>query len=157
MIDYLEKVLFPYAEKKRDELKLESSQPALVIFDRFRGQCTERVLHLLEANHFLKAVVPANCTDRLQPLDVSVNKAAKEFLRRQFQDWYSDQIVVQLRQDRESAVQPDDLRMSVLKPLCAQWMISLYKYMTDKADIIKNWLSTCWNCNLVIDMEQPQQ
>ena len=35
MVDYLEKVLFPYAEKKRDELKLESSQPALVIFDRF--------------------------------------------------------------------------------------------------------------------------
>ena len=96
------------------------------------------MLHLLEANHFLIAVVPANCTDRLQPLDVSVNKAAKEFLRRQFQDWYSDQIVVQLRQDRESAVQPVDLRMSVVKPLCAQWMISLYKYMKDKLDIIKN-------------------
>ena len=35
MADYLEKVLFPYIEKKRRELKLDLNYPALVIFDRF--------------------------------------------------------------------------------------------------------------------------
>ena len=77
MADYLEKILFPYLEKKRQELKLDPNYPALVIFDRFRGQCTENILALLEARHVFVAVVPANCTDRLQPLDVSIKKAAK--------------------------------------------------------------------------------
>ena len=35
MVDYLEKILFPYIEKKRLELKLDAKYPALVIFDRF--------------------------------------------------------------------------------------------------------------------------
>ena len=45
-----------------------------------------------EARNVQVAIVPANCTDRLQPLDVSVNKVAKEFLHGQFQEWYSEQI-----------------------------------------------------------------
>ena len=137
MVDYLEKILFPYLEKKRQELKLDPNYPALVIFDRFRGQCTENILALLEAKHVFLAVVPANCTDRLQPLDVSVNKAAKEFLRSQFQEWYSEQICQQLQRG-ETALQPVDLRMSVVKPLGAKWLMNLYDYMKQKPDIIRN-------------------
>ena len=138
MVDYLEKVLVPYVERKREELKLDSNYPALVIFDRFRGQCTDDFFAKLEAHHVLVAVVPANCTDRLQPLDVSVNKAAKEFLRGQFQEWYSEQICQQLQKGCESAPHPVDLRMSIVKPLGGKWMISLYDYMKSKPDIIKN-------------------
>ena len=43
----------------------------------------------LEKRHIHIATVPVNCTDRLQPLDVSVNKAVKAFLRNQFQEWYA--------------------------------------------------------------------
>ena len=81
MVDYLEKILFPYIEKKRHEFQLHEDYPALVLFDQFRGQCTEKSFLLLEIKHVLVEVVPANCMDRLQPLDVSVNKAAKENLR----------------------------------------------------------------------------
>ena len=35
MVDCLEKILFPYLEKKRQELELDLNYPALVIFDRF--------------------------------------------------------------------------------------------------------------------------
>ena len=89
MLLYLEKILFPYIESTRQKLGLDGNQFALVIFDRFTAQCTERILSLLEDHHVHVAIVPANCTDRLQPLDVSVNKAAKDFLLRKFQDWYS--------------------------------------------------------------------
>ena len=138
MVDYLEKILFPYIEKKRHELQLHKDYPALVLFDRFRGQCTERIFSLLETKDVLVAVVPANCTDRLQPLDVSVNKVAKENLRSQFQEWYSEQIFQQLQEDSETAPQPVDLRMSIVKPLGAKWMIKLYDYLKSKPDIIKN-------------------
>ena len=87
------------------------------------------------------AIVPANCTDRLQPLDVSVNKAAKDFLCRQFQEWYSEQVWHQLQQDSDVTVQPVGLRMSVVKPFGTKWMIDLYDYMKTKPDIIRNGFS----------------
>ena len=135
MMSYLEKVLFPYIEKKRVDLKLGKDYPALVIFDRFKAQCMQNILALLEAKH-IYVVVPANCTDRLQPLDVSVNKAAKEYLRRQFQDWYSEQISKQLH--KTNAIAPVDLKLSIVKPLGAKWMMGLYDYMKSKPEIIIN-------------------
>ena len=62
-------------------MKLQSDYPALVISDNFTGQGTENVLELLENNNIHIVIVAANCTDRLQPLDLSVNKPAKNFLR----------------------------------------------------------------------------
>ena len=77
---YIEEILIPYVSKKRKELKLLSEYPALAIFDKFTGQGTQGLLQLLEDNDIRVVMVPANCTDRLQPLDVSVNKPAKTFL-----------------------------------------------------------------------------
>ena len=80
MLQYLEKILFLYIESTKEKLGLDVNQSALIIFDRFHAQCTERILSLLEGHHIIHmAIVPANCTDRLQPLDISINKAAKIF------------------------------------------------------------------------------
>ena len=59
-----EKIL-PYINGKRFELKLNSNHPALVLFDRFKGQCSEKIFHLLGTNNIVDTVVPALCTDRL--------------------------------------------------------------------------------------------
>ncbi len=77
---YVEKIMLPYVTKTRAALKLEPVHPALVLFDVFKGQCTEKLFKKLEENHISVVLVPPNCTDRLQPLDVSVNKPAKTFL-----------------------------------------------------------------------------
>ena len=133
---YIKNILIPFLQKKQSALKLDPQHPALVIFDRFKGQCTTKILSLLNDNNILIAIVPANCTDRLQPLDVSVNKAAKEYLRRQFQEWYGDQVCKQLEEGK--AVASIDLKMSVVKPLGVKWLIGLYEYMESHRDIIKN-------------------
>ena len=125
---YIEKILLPYVSRKRKELKLSPDYPALVIFDKFTGQGTESLLELLEENHIHVVMVPANCTDRLQPLDVSFNKPAKNFLRQQFHTWYAEQISQQLGEKASAHAHPVDLRLSVVKPLGAQWMIKLYNY-----------------------------
>ena len=142
MIDYVHKILLPYIEEKKKQLKLEPQQPALVIFDRFRGQCTERFLSLLKENDLYLLIVPPNCTDRMQSLDVSVNKAAKEFLTRQFQEWYAVKVSYQIRQqegqeDHPFTV-PIDFKMAIVKPLGAKWMIKLYDYMNNYPEIITN-------------------
>ena len=49
--------------------------------DKFRGQMSSAsVLGNLEDNKILVVAVPAGKTDKLQPLDFRVNKAAKDFL-----------------------------------------------------------------------------
>ena len=141
MLEYLEKIIFPYITSTREKLGLDDNQSALVIFDRFRAQCTDRILNLLKDHHVHVAIVPAHCTDRLQPLDVSVNKAAKDFLRRKFQNWYADQVCLQIqrRQHQEDkALEPVDLRMNIVKPLGAKWIISLFEYLSAKPEIIQN-------------------
>ena len=47
---------------------------------------------MLEENHIDVLLILANCTDSLQPLDISVNKAVKEFLQNEFQGWYANQV-----------------------------------------------------------------
>ena len=136
---YIEKILLPYIERTKAELSLHSDQPALVIFDRFKGQCTDGILAMLERSNVRIAVVPANCTDRLQPLDVSVNKSVKEQLRRQFQLWYSDKISKQITDDccLTDAVTVD-LSMSVVKPLSLKWLVSVNEHLINNPEIIVN-------------------
>ena len=47
-----------------------------------------------------------NTTDKLQPLNVSVNKLVKAFLQEELQEWYADEIMKQLDSvdDPEEAV-----------------------------------------------------
>lgn len=107
-----------------------------MIYDRFKGQCTTGVLELLENNNIDVVLIPANCTDRLQPLDVSVNKAAKNFMRERFQSWYADQIQKQIA-DGTDAV-PVDLKLSRMKPLSAKWFVELSDYLKVNPSIIVN-------------------
>ena len=118
--------------KTGKDLSLPENHPALVIFDRFKGQCTKGILSLLNNNHLRLAIVPANCTDRLQPLDVSVSKPAKEFLRGKFQHWCSEEVCRQIESGKAVKI---DLAMFVVKPLGAQWLID---YMQSNPSIIVN-------------------
>lgn len=81
---------------------------------------------LIEENHVNITVVPANCTDRLQPLDVSINKPVKFFLHQLFQEWYAQMICEQLHEPptQVNAVQ--------------KWMIKIYNYIKSNPEIIRN-------------------
>ena len=125
-------------ERKRKELELSNSFPALVIFDKFKGQCTDAVMQVLSNNNVYVVIVPAACTDRLQSLDLSVNKSAKEFLRGRFHEWYSQKIFEQLQQKGCTVAEPVDLKLSVMKPLGAYRMMQLYDYFKLNHDIILN-------------------
>ena len=61
MIEYINKVILPYVNEKRRDLKLGNEQPALLIFDNFKAQCTTSVLSLLDQYHINVASIPPNC------------------------------------------------------------------------------------------------
>lgn len=137
MIDYVEKIFIPYVQSKREELGLDATHPALAIFDEFNGQTTDTVYNLLEKNDIYYVIVPPNCTDKLQPLDVSVNKPAKAFLHNCFQAWYAEKIASQM-EENPSQFKPVDLKLSVMKPLGARWMIQLYDHFKSTPEVVVN-------------------
>ena len=95
MIEYIKSVIVLYMDDTRERLGLSPTHTGIVILDHFKGQTTQKVLNVLEENHLMYILVPANCTDRLQPLDISVNQAAKQFMHAKFEGWYADRIIAQ--------------------------------------------------------------
>ena len=135
MTEYVDNVLNPYIAEKRRSLNLSKDYPALAIFDNFKAQCTSAFLTQLDHNNINVVLVPPNCTDRLQPLDVSVNKAVKNQLRAEFQHWHARQVC---QQRREGQKKPIDLKMSAVKPLSASWIVSACSYVKNNPEIIIN-------------------
>ena len=136
MKEYIEKIILPYVQSKRRELCLSDDHPALAIYDVFKGQLTDDISSLLTKNNIFYVYVPANCTDRLQPMDISINKAAKEFMRNKFSLWYADEVEKRLGHSEETV--PIDLKMSTMKPLGAQWLVSLFDYISSNRSLILN-------------------
>lgn len=58
-------------------MELPEEHPAIVMFDAFRGHQGSEIEGLLNENHLLPVPIPSNCTDHLQPVDVSANKPSK--------------------------------------------------------------------------------
>ncbi len=124
MIAYIEEeIIKPYITNVRERLGMEDQ----AIFDHFRGQLTPKVVECLESSNIQSVLVPACCTDRLQPLDISVNKAAKTFFRSEFQAWYAGQVQQQFS-DEEAISEPVDL----------SWLVRLHEYLSSNPNIIVN-------------------
>jgi len=88
----------------------------------FPTQCTPPLLHVLDRYNVNVVLIPAKCTDRLQPLDLTVNKTAKDLLCRK-------QVCVQLDGAQNKPVD---------HPQALEWIKSLYKYILDNPSIVKN-------------------
>ena len=113
MLEYIKHIIIPYIQSVR-ESKGEESLPALVIMDNFKGQATDNVEALLEENNLHISFVPPNTTDLLQPLDISVNKPAKSFLRQKFDEWYASEVFKELNTDN-AEMEPVDMCLPVMK------------------------------------------
>ena len=136
-IDMLKKILILYVEAKRKELGV-TDKPWLLICDVFKGQWTDAVKDVVKESNGKMVPVPNNWTNYFQLLDLAVNKSSKDFLRQEAQSWYSQEIVKQM----EAGKRPDeikvDVRISVMKPLHAKWIVKYYDYARNNPDLIIN-------------------
>lgn len=87
--------------------------------------------------------VPANITDRLQPMDISVNKPAKDYIKRQFDQWYLEQVLAQLQgkdvEDIEALqLKPISLGFPTLKEVGAKWLVDMATYICSNPQFIVN-------------------
>lgn len=137
MIDYVNKIICPYVANVREEYDLPLGQKSLLVFDCFRGQITEDFQSLLKSKRLLYATVPPNCTDKLQPMDLSVNKCAKDFLKSEFHQFNAAEVVKQAGPKGENTCIKVDLSLTHMKELGVKWFIKLYDYIKSKPDIVR--------------------
>ena len=55
---------------------------------------------------------------------------AKQFMKRKFVDWYARQIVTEINKARDVEEIDVPMKLSIMKPLHASWLMELYNYMT---------------------------
>ena len=82
LMKYLEEAIVPYFKKQRSMEGLDQDQKALAIMNVFTGQITSEVLNSYKSYNTCVVNVPAIMTKYYQPLDLTVNREAKRFLKR---------------------------------------------------------------------------
>ena len=130
MLQYIRGIIVPFVDHKREDLNLDDDYPALAIFDHFKGQLTDSITQELEANNIHSVLIPAAHTGQLQPMDISVNKVVKSFLRSIFTEWYSDELA-ELFDDTTV-----DLSTTTMKSVGGKWIVQLYEHLTDRPHIM---------------------
>ena len=58
-------------------------------FNELKEEFLLDIKNIVTMDEIPMELIIANCTDRLQPLDLSIKKAAKGFIHSKFQDWYA--------------------------------------------------------------------
>ena len=95
------KIIYPYVTKVKKELGLPETQKALLVWDAFKAQITEKVLSELERLNINVVAVPKNMTHLLQPLDLTTNASVKKMEKRGFSDYFTSLSLKHWRKTRK--------------------------------------------------------
>ena len=85
-MELVKTMLLPYVNRVSEEKTLCSSKEWLLVADVFNAQWTDDVKQMITENH--GKMVPNNMMSYFQPLDLTVNRSCKAFLRNLAQEWY---------------------------------------------------------------------
>ena len=97
---------------------------------------------LLKENYISVVNVAANKTKFYQPLDLTVNGYAKRYTKDKFNKWYTGQVTRLLNDGKQIENVDIPLCLSTLKPIHAEWMVSLFNQMPTeegKEIILSGW------------------
>ena len=76
--------------------------------DTFKGPDNGILEEFCSKNRCEIVIVPYNLAKKFQPLDLTVNKAAKAFIQNRYDDWFSDQVAWKLKSGND----PTDIKVS---------------------------------------------
>ena len=135
-IDLIKEVLVPHVRKVRQKLSLPEDLQWLLIADIFKGHWTDAVVTEVKRSIGKICAIPNNMTNIFHPLDLSVNRSCKFFLRREAQPWHSLQIEKQMKEGKKAHEINVDTRISIMTPLHAKWVVLFYDYMKNHSDMV---------------------
>ena len=127
----------------RRENGYTEKQYALIIKDTFKGKDNNRLRELRSENYCEVVIVPHNLTNKFQPLDIRVNKAAKAFTENMYNEWFSNEFATQLSRSVDPTEGKITSKLSGLKPSHASWITDLNEHLKKETGmIIKGFDST---------------
>ena len=128
-LKFLYEFILSYIQQEWKNLRPEN-QKALIIYEVFCVQTTNKVFKRFGDNNILVINVQSNMTQLFQLLDLTVNKVAKFLWSISFLISSRGKITIGLENGQGLDDVEIDYRLSVLKLLYAKWFISLYDYMS---------------------------
>jgi hypothetical protein len=134
---YVNSVLDPYFNKQKKKLGLPASQKSLLLWDVYASHRTKAVLDLLIEKNIQVIFIPACCTGELQPLDLTVNSVFKRLQRDAFSNWYALDLKNKLDAGENIADVKMCLRLSIVKPLHAEWLKQTISSLESKEEIVE--------------------
>ena len=137
-LSFFNKIVFPHFKNVRKAKGYPDEQMSLIIMDTFKGQDNDEVAKLCRKNNCALIIVPHNLTNKFQPLDITVNKPAKSFIKDKYNMWYTEQVAKQLNEGKAPADVEVSLNLSEIKPLHAKWIYEMYKYLRGRSDLVLN-------------------
>ena len=124
--EWIDKVWSPYVKGK----------PALLSLDTFSGHLTSVVKEAFDKCRTKLLVIPGGCTSVLQPLDISINKPLKSYIRQswcQYMIEETDKGVTKVKRPPKEAV--------------IEWILKAQEKIEEKSMIIKKSFFSGWNHN----------
>jgi hypothetical protein len=115
-----------------------SKNPAMMVYDSFRGHLDENVKTKFRNHNFHLAVIPAGLTSVCQPLDVSINKPFKDNMRNEWHEW--------MRQGGAGVTSGGNLKRARISDVCG-WVKRSWDAISDQ--IIFNSFKKCSISNLL--------
>ena len=97
--------------------------------DTFQRQINGILKEFCSKNRSEIVIVLHNLNNKFEPLDLTVNKAANNLILNRHKEWFSDQIVWQLKSVNDPTDIKLSLKLSDLKSIHASWIVDLYKHM----------------------------
>ena len=88
----MDNIITPYVLDVKDNLDLSFAQKSLIILDFFSAQLREDFRNYMLSKNLVYVYVPAVCTSKLQPMDLSVQKCVKDRMRKAFEDHYAEKV-----------------------------------------------------------------
>ena len=110
--------------------------------DNFKGQDNDTLKKLCDENNCDVVTVPHNLTNKFQPLDLSVNKAAKSFIQNKCNDWFADQVFMQFQNGKDPINVKILSKLSDLKRIHARWNLDWYNYEIKEKEMIVRWFNS---------------
>ena len=122
----------------RKELGLSENLKCLLIYDVFKAQRADKHREHFDKNNIAYVQVLPILTHHFQSLNVSVNGFTKSSLKSGFQDWYAKEVTNGLNKGKNVHQIDIDTKLSKMKQIHAQWLISLYNKLRNSGKMIKS-------------------
>ena len=75
---------------------------------------------------------------KFQPLDITLNKPAKSFIKENYNTQYTEEVIKQLNEDKDPADVEISLNLTKVKPLHAKQIFEMQKYLQGRNYLIIN-------------------